>query len=140
MTTADRQTWTLDDWGKLILRVSIGGLMLFHGVHKVFAGVGGIAGMLEQSGLPRFFSVGIYVGEVIAPLMILVGFYARLAGGTVVFNMAVAIFLAHSSDMLALGEHGGWAIELPMLYLLGSLAIVLLGAGRITVLKGQSNQ
>ena len=108
--------------------------MLFHGVHKVFAGFGGIARMLEHSGLPSFIAFGVYAGEVIAPLMILFGFYTRLAGGTLAFNMAVAIFLAHSSDILALGAHGGWAIELPMLYLLGSLAIVFLGAGRITVL------
>ena len=140
MTTADRQTWTLNDWGRLTLRVSIGGLVLFHGIHKVFAGVGGIAGMLERSGLPSFIAFGSYVGEVVAPLMILFGFYTRLAGATLALTMAVAIFLAHSSDILALGQHGGWAIELPMLYLLGSVAIVLLGAGRITVQEGRSNQ
>ncbi len=132
MSTADRQNWTLDDWGRLILRVSIGGLLLFHGIHKVVAGVGGIAGMLEKSGLPGFMAFGVYVGEVVAPLMILLGLYTRLAGAALAFNMAVAVLLAHSSDVLALEQHGGWAIELPMLYFLGAVALVFLGGGRIS--------
>lgn len=133
MSTTDRQTWTTDDWGKLILRCSIGGLLLFHGINKIFAGIGGIAGMLEKSGLPGFIAYGVYVGEIIAPLMILLGLYPRVAGAVLAFNMVVAVLLAHSSDILALGQHGGWAIELPMLYVLGAVALVFLGGGRISV-------
>ena len=29
-----------DDFGKLLLRLAVGGLMLFHGLHKLFDGVG----------------------------------------------------------------------------------------------------
>ncbi len=137
MTTADRQTWKLDDWGRLILRVSIGELLLFHGIHKVVAGFGGIAGMHEKSGLPGFMAFGVYAGEVVAPLMILLGLDTRLAGAVLAFNMAVAVLLAHSSDALALGQHGGWAIELPMLYILGAVALVFFGGGRISVPVGR---
>ncbi len=35
-----------DDLGKLLLRLAVGGLMLFHGLHKLFGGVGFISGML----------------------------------------------------------------------------------------------
>ncbi|STV76033.1 DoxX family protein [Klebsiella michiganensis] len=35
-----------DDFGKLLLRLAVGGLMLFHGLHKLFDGVGGISNML----------------------------------------------------------------------------------------------
>ena len=123
----------LDDWGRLVLRVSIGGTMLVHGVSKLFGGVGGIAGLLESRGLPAFLAYGVYVGEVIAPIMLILGFYARPAATILVFNMVVAILLAHSKDIVTLNKHGGWAVELPSLYLFGSVAIVLLGAGHIAV-------
>ena len=88
--------------------------------------------MLEESGLPGFMAFGVYVGEVVAPLMILLGLYTRLAGAALAINMAFAVLLVHSSDVLALEQHGGWAIELPMLYFLGAVALVFLGGGRIS--------
>lgn len=39
-----------DDLGKLLLRLAVGGLMLFHGLHKLFGGVGFISGMLVEKG------------------------------------------------------------------------------------------
>ncbi len=107
--------------------------MLFHGVNKLFAGVGGIAGMLESRGLPDVFAYGVYVGEVIAPVMLILGLYARPAAAILAFNMVVAILLAHPGDIMTLSQHGGWAVELPALYFFGSVAIVLLGAGNIAV-------
>lgn len=41
-----------NDCGLLVLRLTVGGLMLFHGIHKLTAGVGFIGGMLAQMGLP----------------------------------------------------------------------------------------
>ncbi len=46
------------DTGLLILRVSLGVMMLLHGIAKIFKGVGGIEGMLEQSGLPASSPMG----------------------------------------------------------------------------------
>ena len=39
-----------EDAGKLLLRLAVGGLMLFHGLHKLFDGVGGISAMLVAKG------------------------------------------------------------------------------------------
>lgn len=119
--------------GKLLLRLTIAGLMLFHGVAKLFGGVEGIEGMLASQGLPTVFAYGVYVGEVVVPVMMILGVFMRLASLVFAFNMAVAIALAHSGDVFSLGEHGGWAIELQMLYLLGAVAIALLGAGRFAI-------
>lgn len=41
---------THEDFGKLLLRFAVGGLMLFHGLHKLFAGIDGISGMLIAKG------------------------------------------------------------------------------------------
>ncbi|MBA2351454.1 MAG: DoxX family protein, partial [Burkholderiales bacterium] len=67
-----------DDIGKLVLRLTLGGLILLHGISKVKNGVEGIAGMLQAQGLPAALAYGVYVGEVIAALLVLAGFYARI--------------------------------------------------------------
>jgi putative oxidoreductase len=121
--------------GKLLLRITIGGLMLFHGCAKVQGGVGGIAGMLEGHGIPTFIAYGVYVGEILVPILMILGLYTRLSSLIFVFNMIVAIALAHSGDLLSVGEHGGWKVELPMMYLLGALSIALLGPGNFAVGK-----
>jgi putative oxidoreductase len=129
------QVTTREDWGKLCLRVSIGGLMLFHGLDKLLNGVAGIEGMLAAKGLPAAAVYGVYVGEVIAPLLILAGVFVRSAGLLLAINMVVAIGMAHSGDLFALSPHGGWAVELQMLYLLGGLALALMGGGRIGFMR-----
>ncbi len=47
-----------DDLGKLIVRLCVGGLMLFHGVNKITNGVSGIEGFMESHGLPTLFAYG----------------------------------------------------------------------------------
>jgi putative oxidoreductase len=122
---------TRDDWGKFLLRVTIGGLLLFHGIHKLQGGVDAIEGMLAAKGFPSVMVYGVYVGEVIAPLLMLAGVLVRLAGFFLALNMVVAIALAHSEHLFAIDAHGGWAIELQVLYLLGGIVLMLLGGGRI---------
>ena len=121
------------DTGRLILRLCVGGLLLFHGVAKVMhpASLEFISGMLSANSLPAVLAYAVYIGEVVAPLMVMVGYQARIGGLLIVVNMAFAIFLAHSGDLFSLSEHGGWAIELQIFYLLSALAVVFLGSGRL---------
>lgn len=107
--------------------------MLFHGIHKIIHGVGGIKKMLASSGMPEFLAYGVYIGEVIVPLFIILGLYARVASLVLAFNMLVAILLAYGGSLLALGKHGGLAIELPLFYFILSIVIFLLGSGRYSV-------
>ncbi len=127
-----------EDVGKLVLRVAVGGLMLFHGMHKVLHGVSGVQTLMTNKGLPAFVAYGVYVGEVIAPLLIIAGKWSRPAAIVFAFNMAVAIVAAHPSDILRLGKNGEWRIELPLLYMLGAVAVALLGPGRFSVSRGKS--
>lgn len=123
------------DTGRLILRICVGGLMLFHGVSKIMhpASLDFIGGMLTANNLPSMLAYGVYIGEVLAPVLIVVGYQARLGGLIIVINMLFALFLAHSGDFMSLSEHGGSAIELQLFYLLSALAIVFLGSGRYAV-------
>jgi len=122
-----------DDAGKLILRLTVGILLLMHGLFKLTNGIGGIAGMVSAHGWPAFFAYGVYVGEVIAPILLILGLFTRVGALLVVVNMVAAILLAHTGQLGQITESGGWRLELQGLYLFGALAIALLGAGRYSL-------
>jgi putative oxidoreductase len=84
-----------DDTGKLVLRVALGILILLHGIQSHGKGVDGIGGMLASHGLPAFLAYGVYVGEILAPVLLIVGLFTRPAAVIVAINMLVAIWLVH---------------------------------------------
>jgi putative oxidoreductase len=124
-------------FGLLLLRVLVGGLMLFHGIDKIRHGIDGIIGLVERHGLPATFGYGVYVGEVIAPIAVLIGWQTRLGAAVIAVNMVVAVWLGHWDDILRLTRHGAWAIELQAFYLGGAIAIALLGAGTLSASRGR---
>ena len=119
-----------NDLGLLILRLTLGGLMLFHGVAKLIHGISGIESMLSSKGLPSFFAYGVYVGEVLIPILLILGFRTRIAALIFAFNMLVAMFLAHAGDIFSLSKHGGWAVELIALFLFGAITLFFTGSGK----------
>jgi putative oxidoreductase len=122
-----------DDAGKLLLRATLAILLLFHGAAKIAGGIGFIAGMLAKAGMPAALGYLVYVGEVLAPLMILVGIYTRPAALVVAINMVVAVLLVHTGQLFTRNDTGGWALELQGMFLAGALAVALLGAGRYSL-------
>jgi len=124
---------TADDIGKLILRITLGLLILLHGISKLVGGVGGIAGMLQGIGLPAAAAYGVYLGEVLAPILLVIGWYARVGAGVIVINMLIAILLVHPQELLALTPQGGWALELQGMFLFTALALVFIGPGRLSI-------
>ena len=63
----------------LLLRLAVGGMMLFHGIGKLQHGIDGIVTQVLAHGLPRAFAYGVYVGEVVAPLAVVLGLFTRPA-------------------------------------------------------------
>ncbi|MFC3282776.1 DoxX family protein [Litchfieldella rifensis] len=122
-----------DALGKLILRLAVGGLILFHGIAKLLNPdtLNWIGSQLADYGLPSFLAYGVLVGEVLAPLMAIVGWQARLGGLLMAINMVVAVILVHTGELFTLTDSGGWALELQGMYLFGAIAIVFLGSGRM---------
>ena len=119
--------------GKLILRLALGALILLHGIAKLMGGVGGLSGMITAAGLPAFVVYGVYVGEVIAPILVLLGWYSRIGAALIAINMIFAIALAHRAEIFALGDSGGWALELQGMFLFTAIAIALIGPGRFSI-------
>jgi putative oxidoreductase len=133
MENTQTSLYPTDDHGKLVLRVVLALLLLFHGVSKLSGGIGFIAGMLEKVGAPAALGYLVYVGEVVAPLLILIGLYTRAAALVVAINMVVALLLVHTSQFFTMSETGGWALELQGMYLGAAIVLALLGAGRFSV-------
>lgn len=122
-----------DDAGKLVLRVVLGVLVLLHGISKLRGGVGAITGLLADHGLPGALAYLAYIGEVVAPILLIIGLYTRAAGAIVVINMLFAFGLVHMSQVASLNGQGGWQLELQGMFLFSALAIAFLGAGRFSI-------
>ncbi|WP_321777569.1 DoxX family protein [Sulfurimonas sp.] len=121
------------DIAKLLLRLTLGIMMLFHGVEKIINGISGVKYLVTNAGLPEFLAYGVYVGEVVFPILIILGLYARVASLGIAFNMLMAIFLAYGNSLFELNKYGAPVFELPFFYLITSIVIFLLGSGRYGV-------
>ena len=121
------------DFGKLILRVTLSLLILFHGVSKIIHGIDFIIGMIGKAGLPSAVAYLVYIGEVGAPILLLLGIWSRPAALIIAINMTVAVLLVHTSQFFSLAKTGGWTLELQAMYFISALAVALLGAGRFSL-------
>lgn len=128
-----------DAFGKLLLRLTIGGLMLPHGLAKLLdgfpglAGVSGIKVLLALKGLPAWLAYGVYATEILAPVLLIIGLFTRSAALLLAFGMAMAVYLAHLGDIGTLSSSGAWGIRNEALFLFGALSIALMGSGRYAV-------
>ncbi len=118
------------DIGKLVLRVGFALMFLLHGIHKIYGGTDSIQGLLVGHGLPAFIAYGVYLGEVVAPLLIIVGVFTRLSSIFVIGTCLVVIYLLHMNDFFSLNKFGGWAVEGIAVYLFAGIATLFLGSGK----------
>lgn len=120
-----------DSLGKLIFRLTLGGLMLLHGVAKVTnpGSLEYITGKVVELGLPDILAYGVYIGEVVAPILVIIGLFARIGGLLIAINMVFAILLVHMGDLTILTQNGGWKLELQAFYLFGGLSLLFMGSG-----------
>ncbi|NQW84442.1 MAG: DoxX family protein [Alcaligenaceae bacterium] len=122
-----------EDLGKLLLRLTIGLLLSMHGLFKLANGIDPITALVVAQGWPTWVVFGVFIGEIIAPALLIIGVLTRVGALVIVVNMGLAIYLAHAAQILKITSTGGWALELPGLFLLGALTVALLGAGRFSL-------
>ncbi len=118
------------DLGLLILRGGISALMLTHGYGKFMSL---LEGNLAFGGNPigigeTLSSILLVLAEFVCPILIIIGFKTRLASIPPVIAMAVAALIVHANDPIGTKEGA-------LLYLIGFLAIGLMGAGKISMDK-----
>ncbi len=127
----------MQDSGKLVLRLTVAGLILFHGVNKIIHGIAWMSGPLGAAHLPSFVAYGVYLGEVAAPLFLLVGLWTRVASLVVAVNMIFAVGLEAWRLAPTINRGGGWGLELEAFYFLTAIAVFLIGPGRYSVSRGE---
>lgn len=122
-----------NDVGILLSRVAIGFPMLVYGISKIFSGIDFIKNLLSEHGLSPIFGYGVYIGEVIAPLMIIIGFRTRIAALIFALNCLTAILLAQTENILKLNAYGGWALELLFIFMILAVGLMFSGAGKYSI-------
>lgn len=121
------------DFAKLVLRIGFGGFFLLHGIHKLFGDLSFIEGKFVEFGMPAFFAYAVYLGEVVAPVLIIIGLWTRLSAFIGVASSVVIVILMHADHLFTLSKTGAWVIEPVGTFLVGFLAIMLLGSGKYAV-------
>ena len=121
------------DLAKLLLRVVLGLLVLLHGISKIKSGPAMILDLVSHAGLPAAFGYLVYVGEVVAPALVIIGLFTRAAAAIIFVNMIVAVLLVHIPDLRSMSDSGGYALELQALYLVAAIVVALIGAGRYSL-------
>ena len=121
-----------EDLAKLVLRVTVAVLILLH-TWAVINGELAIRETLMRWGMPVELAWTAVIFEGIAPIMVILGVYARLGAWMMTFWMVMAFALAHidTGHLSQLAANGvGWRVEGPFFFLACSLCVALLGAGR----------
>ncbi len=116
--------------GILILRVILSLLMMTHGFPKLMRFIDGDFALVgDPIGLGAMFSsILVLAGEVVSPILVLIGLKARAASIITCLTMVVAAFIVHGHDPIA-------KKELALIYLAGFALIALAGPGAFSIDK-----
>lgn len=121
--------------GLLFLRIFLGICVLMHGIFKLSNGIDSVKGMLINSGLPGMMSYGVYLGEVLAPLMIIFGVFTRFASLMLFGTSCIIIYIANSHAPFAITQYGGFVGEIVYLYVGGALCLIFCGGGKFSLTR-----
>ena len=122
----------------LVMRLTVGAIMVAHGYHKVFGGLQHFANTVGGMGVPVWLGYLAAFTELVGGLLILVGFFTRLAAFAICVELTVAIWKVHLHNGL-LGSPDRPGYEFPLAVASLALALIFFGAGPIAldhVLRG----
>lgn len=114
------------DLGLLLLRLGFGGFMLTHGIPKLNM-LSNPTDFGDPIGIGATLSLILaLIGEVVAPILLIIGFKTKWAAIPAIITMGVAAFIVHAEDDWATKEHA-------LLFFFAFLVIFLCGAGKYSV-------
>ncbi len=133
---------TDESWTGLILRLTLGLVMLPHGAQKLlgmFGGFGfdGTMGFFtEKMGIPWIIAFLIIMGESFGSLGLIAGFLTRFSAasiGVIMLGAITMVHLPHGFFMNWFGKQSGEGYEYHLLVLGIAIALTIAGAGRWSV-------
>ena len=116
------------DFGLLLFRLIIGGLMLTHGIPKLLTFFGSEEIVFADPiglGETVTFTFAVFA-EFVCAILIILGWVTRFASIPLIITMAVAAIIVHWTD-------GFGRQELPLLYMGGFLLLFFTGAGKFSL-------
>lgn len=115
------------NFAMLLLRIGMGALMINHGYGKLTGFNAMLAKYHSMIGLGAKTELALVVfAEFFCSIFIILGLFTRLTIIPIIVTMCVALFVAHKGEVYSDGE-------MATLYLCGSLVILILGPGKISV-------
>ena len=122
------------NFGLLFIRLGLGVCLLMHGIFKLTHGIDGVKSMLVARGIPDLVAYGAYVGEVLAPAMIIIGVFCRIGALLVIANVLMIIYVLHT-PLSALTGVGRFELEIVYLYLSAAICLVICGGGEFVLIR-----
>jgi len=129
-------------WVTLFVRVTLGAVMLPHGLQKTLGWFGGsgfsasLSGFSEHLGIPVALAVLVIAAESLGALGLVTGFLTRISALGIFAVMIGAIFMAHLPNGFFMnwsGSQAGEGIEYHLLVLGMSAALVVGGGGLLSI-------
>jgi putative oxidoreductase len=124
-------------FGRVLARLTIGGLLIGHGTQKLFGwfegpGIEGTAGMMDKLEMdpPREHALAVGVSETASGALLALGALMPVAGATVTGTMATAIRKVHLEKGLW-NTSGGYEFNLTLVA--AAIALIDAGPGRPSV-------
>ena len=111
----------------LVMRLTLGAIMVGHGYHKVFGGLQQHAHFVASLGLPAWTAYLSDFAEFFGGLLVLIGLFTRAAAFAICIDLSVAIAKVHFHNGL-MGEHG---YEFPLALATLAFGLIFLGGGPI---------
>ena len=129
----------LQPLASLVMRLSLGSIMVAHGYHKVFGGnLQHFAQAVGGMGLPSWLGYLSPFIELLGGLLILAGFFTRCAALAICIDLCVMIWTVHLHNGF-MGSPDRPGYEFPLAAATLAFALIVLGGGAISldhVLRG----
>ena len=123
---------TVSEYAEPILRIALGGILIPHGMQKLFGAFGGMglsgnAALFDRLGYAPGMFWGTLVGctELVAGTLLVLGLFTRFAAGAVVIFMIEAVRFSSAKGFF--WTNGG--LEYPLLIGICALFFLLRGGG-----------
>jgi putative oxidoreductase len=115
--------------GLLVLRLTLGAIMIAHGWQKIAGHLHGFMGALSHMGIPAWMAYLVVTAEFGGGILVVVGFLTRFAAFAILIDMLVAILKVHLHNGLT--AQGGF--EFPLACAAIAFALIFFGAGAISI-------
>ena len=124
----------MKEYASLPLRIVLGIIFIVHGYMKLFGGIEGTTGFFTNIGIPLagFFAYVVAIAEFFGGIALILGIFVKIASSLLAVDMVVAILVVHLSKGFLI-SNGGY--EFTLVLLGGLIALILLGAGELSLQK-----